>query len=150
VFGVIVPIAEDRGAEKELFALRIPISGVEYTPVGGVELVVTNGVKEAQNECPVAAVVPLVPFRIASVEVIAVAGFVITGATSACATEIEAIPKEPTVKAKSVKIAVDFLIIVNFFCIIIVNFLVIYNLLLVILRINNRPIYSDIYLPQYC
>jgi hypothetical protein len=74
VFGFIVPRTDERGVEKELFALRAPILPVEYTLVGSVELVVTNGTEEAQNECPVAAVVPLVPFRIASVEVITVAG----------------------------------------------------------------------------
>lgn len=82
VFGVTagIPVAEERFAEKAVLEAIAPKSAVEYTPVGIVGLAVLNVLVETQIECPEAVEVPFIPFRVASVEVIAVAGFVITKA----------------------------------------------------------------------
>jgi hypothetical protein len=54
------------------------MSTVEYTPAGiGDALAVENVLVETQNELSVAAVSPLVPLSVASLEVTAVAGLVV-------------------------------------------------------------------------
>jgi hypothetical protein len=59
-----------------------PRSGVEYTPAGSTGLAVLKVLVETQNEESVAAVSPFVPFKVALLEVIEVAGFVV-GAVAA-------------------------------------------------------------------
>jgi hypothetical protein len=128
-----IPTAAEREAEKDVLAARAPRSRVEYTPVGSVVLVVSNVAKETQSECPVAEFSPLVPFSVASVEVMAVAALVVTLATSATAratgiANADEAPNEPNINAKTISAIADFFVrfkivfIVFYFNFLVINF----------------------------
>jgi hypothetical protein len=73
-----IPVADERREEKGVLAATGPRSIVEYTPPGIVGLAVLNVLVETQNECPSAAIGPLVPLSVASDEVIGLAASVVT------------------------------------------------------------------------
>jgi len=71
------PLTDASSVENGDVVASAPKSAVEKTPVGGVGVAVENVLVETQNEEPVAAESPLVPFSVALIDVTIVAALVV-------------------------------------------------------------------------
>jgi len=110
-------VADDRSAEKAVLEASAPRLPVEYTPDGNTGLELALGVKvlvETQNAVAVASVSPFMPFSVASLEVMPVAGSVITSGGAAKADgDSAAMPALPASNARAV--ATEKTLTYNFF-----------------------------------
>ena len=90
--GTPVVVIDASDVEKAVFAAMAPRSGDEYTSAGINGLAVLNVLNDTQNECPSAAVAPLVAFSEASDEVMPDAALVVTLAAAIADVPIDRSP----------------------------------------------------------